>query len=237
MANHVHLIVTPTALDEDHYWTAMTYVEQNPVRARIVPTSRAVGLTEILAAADEYYQASGRRLTFEYVLLAGINDGRGHAEQLAELLAPRRALVNVIPYNPVPGLPYRAPSSQVQSQFRAVLESKPESAEAHFNLGAARDVTITFQARTNSIVAVAPPMLLNEIEKIVREMDDTTTVNLAKTRRFELKETDAETAANLLQALLEGRSGTVDNTRGAAGSQQQALQAVMLLYEDRKRVV
>jgi len=116
-------VIRRLSVENARYRLAISlHAASDPVRARIVPTSRAVGLTAILAAADEYYQASGRRLTFEYVLLAGINDGRGHAEQLAELLAPRRALVNVIPYNPVPGLPYRAPSPQVQSQFRAVLE-------------------------------------------------------------------------------------------------------------------
>jgi 23S rRNA (adenine2503-C2)-methyltransferase len=61
-------------------------------------------------------------LTFEYVLLGGVNDQSDHAHQLAALLAGRPALLNVIPYNPVAGLPYRTPSPVAQQRFRAILE-------------------------------------------------------------------------------------------------------------------
>ena len=77
-----------------------------------MPVNKKIGLTAILAAADDYFDVSGRRLTFEYVLLADINDGAEHARELAQLLAGREAMLNVIPYNPVAGLPYRTPSAE-----------------------------------------------------------------------------------------------------------------------------
>ncbi len=80
-----------------------------------------IGLAAILSAADDYFEASGRRLTFEYVLLADINDSEKDAYQLASLLKGRPALLNVIPYNPVQGLPYRTPSQAAQKRFGDIL--------------------------------------------------------------------------------------------------------------------
>jgi 23S rRNA (adenine2503-C2)-methyltransferase len=91
------------------------------LRNKIVPTNPKTGLSEILAASDRYLKASGRRLTFEYVLLAGLNDRDEHAAELARLLRGRIALLNVIPYNPVAGLPYRTPSTQAIQRFRKIL--------------------------------------------------------------------------------------------------------------------
>ena len=77
----------------------------------------------ILEAADHYFDASGRRLTFEYVLLAGINDQPEHARRLADLLGKRTALVNVIPYNPVAELPFATPSAASVARFVRALEA------------------------------------------------------------------------------------------------------------------
>lgn len=99
------------------------HAPNDELRNQLVPVNDRIGLTAILAAADSYFAASGRRLTFEYVLLAEVNDGPEHARQLVRLLAGREALVNVIPYNPVAGLPYRTPSRQRQTEFRQILKS------------------------------------------------------------------------------------------------------------------
>jgi 23S rRNA (adenine2503-C2)-methyltransferase len=92
------------------------------IRRQIVPVGEKILLADILAEADHYFDLSGRQLTFEYVLLAGINDRPEHAHELARLLGHRTALVNVIPFNPVSGLPYRTPSSSAQQTFRRILE-------------------------------------------------------------------------------------------------------------------
>lgn len=98
------------------------HAPNDEVRTRIVPVNKNIGLRDVLDAADRYFEASGRRLTFEYVLLAELNDRPEHARQLAALLQGRTALLNVIPYNPVAGLPYRTPSGNVQRAFREILE-------------------------------------------------------------------------------------------------------------------
>ena len=77
------------------------HAPDDELRNRLVKVNKNIGLAEILRAADHYFEASGRRLTFEYVLLAGINDSPDHARRLVALLDERAVLVNVIPYNPV----------------------------------------------------------------------------------------------------------------------------------------
>lgn len=98
------------------------HAPNDELRDRLVPVNAKVGIEPLLGAADRYFAASGRRLTFEYVLLGGVNDAAEHAEQLARLLRRRAVLLNVIPYNPVSGLPYRTPSPAAIRRFREILE-------------------------------------------------------------------------------------------------------------------
>jgi 23S rRNA (adenine2503-C2)-methyltransferase len=91
------------------------------LRNEIVPANRGFGVEAVLKAADEYFELTGRRVTFEYVLLDKVNDQPEHARQLIRLLRGRPALVNLIPYNPVAGLLYRTPPSSVTAQFVETL--------------------------------------------------------------------------------------------------------------------
>ncbi len=97
------------------------HAANDELRNEIVPANRGFGVAAILAAADEYFELTGRRVTFEYVLLAGVNDQPDHARQLVDFLRGRPALVNLIPYNPVPGLPYRTPAAAVTARFVDLL--------------------------------------------------------------------------------------------------------------------
>ncbi len=97
------------------------HAPDDELRHKLVKVSQNIPLAEILAAADRYFETSGRRLTFEYVLLAGLNDHEQHARRLAKLLRGRTALVNLIPYNPVAGLPYQTPSPTSVRQFVETL--------------------------------------------------------------------------------------------------------------------
>jgi 23S rRNA (adenine2503-C2)-methyltransferase len=99
------------------------HAPNDELRNRLVPVNRKIGLDEILSESDRYFEASGRRLTFEYVLLGGLNDAPEHARELAFRLLGRTALLNVIPYNPVAGLPYSTPAAESQRRFREILES------------------------------------------------------------------------------------------------------------------
>ena len=97
------------------------HAPNNPLRDRLVPVNAKIGIDDILAAADRYFAATGRRLTFEYVLLSGINDTPQCARELVQLLRGRVSMLNVIPYNPVAGLPYQTPTSQAIHEFRNAL--------------------------------------------------------------------------------------------------------------------
>ena len=105
------------------------------LRNRLVPAGRRVGIASILAAADDYFTATGRRVTFEYVLLAAVNDRPEDARRLVALLQGRPALVNVIPYNPVPGLPYRRPSGAATAEFVEILRQGDLNVKVRYRKG------------------------------------------------------------------------------------------------------
>ena len=111
------------AEQERHYQLAVSlHAPTDELRNQLIPTNAKTGVSEILSAADYFFQSTGRRLTYEYVLLADINDQPEHAHALVSLLSSRKALLNVIPYNPVAGLPYKTPSKRAISQFGSILQ-------------------------------------------------------------------------------------------------------------------
>lgn len=97
------------------------HAPNDALRNRLVPVNAKIGIDDILSASDRYFSATGRRLTFEYVLLAGINDTQQCALELVRLLRGRVSMLNVIPYNSVAGLPYETPSSEAIHDFRNFL--------------------------------------------------------------------------------------------------------------------
>jgi 23S rRNA (adenine2503-C2)-methyltransferase len=110
-------------LDARFQLAVSLHAPNDELRNQLVPVNKNIGLRAVVEAADRYFEASGRRLTFEYVLLGGLNDQPAHARQLAELLGGRLALVNLIPYNPVSGLAYETPKKTAVRQFVEILES------------------------------------------------------------------------------------------------------------------
>ncbi len=108
--------------DSRYHLAISLHAPNDSLRDQLVPVNRKIGIAEILEAADYFFEKTGRRLTYEYVLLDQINDRPEHAHELGRLLAGRNALLNVIPYNPVDGLPYATPSAQTIYDFRNVLE-------------------------------------------------------------------------------------------------------------------
>lgn len=98
------------------------HAPNDDLRSQLVPVNKNIGIDAVLAAAQRYFETSGRRLTFEYVLLGGVNDAPEHARELASILRGPAIMLNVIPYNPVEGLPYVTPSKQSIAGFREVLE-------------------------------------------------------------------------------------------------------------------
>ena len=88
------------------------------LRSRIVPVNRKYDLAELLDVCRRFPVAKRRRITFEYVLLAGVNDSLRDAAQLAKLLRGLKCKVNIIPYNPHPEAPYRRPAPEVIEAFQ-----------------------------------------------------------------------------------------------------------------------
>jgi 23S rRNA (adenine2503-C2)-methyltransferase len=100
------------------------HAPNNLLRDRLVPVNKRIGIEAILAAAEDYFEKTGRRVTYEYVLLAETNDGPSHAHQLATLLEGRNAHVNLIPMNPVAELSFHDPALPRTREFVEILESR-----------------------------------------------------------------------------------------------------------------
>ncbi len=92
------------------------------IRKKIIPYARKYDFDSLMNAVDDYREATNRDVTYEYTLIAGINDQVEHAQELAKLLQFRQCTVNLIPYNPVNGLNLEKPSRSDISAFRDVLD-------------------------------------------------------------------------------------------------------------------
>ncbi len=90
-------------------------------RGELVPLNKKYGVAEIIAAAKKFPLRKRGRITFEYVLLAGVNDSADDARKLAKLLAGVRSKVNLIPLNAAPGIPFERPSDEAIDTFAKVL--------------------------------------------------------------------------------------------------------------------
>ncbi len=97
------------------------HAPEDELRRRLIPGAARHRLADILAEADALFARTGREFTVEYTLLAEVNDGPGHALALAALLRGRRCHANLIPYNPVSGLPFRRPPRERCLAFAALL--------------------------------------------------------------------------------------------------------------------
>ena len=92
------------------------------LRDEIVPLNRKYGIAELLAACRRYPRASNaRRITFEYVMLRGVNDSEAEARELVRLIAGIPAKVNLIPFNPWPGSAYEASGREALGRFAAIV--------------------------------------------------------------------------------------------------------------------
>lgn len=97
---------------------------RDDLRSQIMPVNQRFDIATLLEACGVYYQRTGRRVTFEYIMLDGINDSPEEARELAALLAHHQigALVNLIPWNPVDGVPYKRSQPQAIRRFQGIVE-------------------------------------------------------------------------------------------------------------------
>jgi 23S rRNA (adenine2503-C2)-methyltransferase len=99
------------------------------LRDRLVPINRKYPLAELIQACRGYPGAdNARRITFEYVMLKGVNDSEADARTLARLVAGLPAKFNLIPFNPWPGAPFECSSPRAMNRFAAILNDAGYSA-------------------------------------------------------------------------------------------------------------
>ena len=109
------------AMDRQYHLAVSLHAPNEALRNTLVPVNEAIGLEAVIAAADAYFEQTGRQVTYEYVLLAGVNDRATDARDLGRLLAARGAHVNLIPYNPVANLPFERPDRETIRRFVAIV--------------------------------------------------------------------------------------------------------------------
>ena len=98
------------------------------VRERIMPVNRKYPLPQLLDACRYYHSRKKQKLTFEYILIDGVNDDEAQARALAKIAAELDAKVNLIPYNSVEGLAWERPPLAVQQTFHGLLRARGVSA-------------------------------------------------------------------------------------------------------------
>jgi 23S rRNA (adenine2503-C2)-methyltransferase len=125
------------------------------LRDELVPINRRYPLTTLMDACAEYLAAKHRRLSFEWALIAGVNDRPSDATELAELVRPLRAHVNLIPLNPTPGYPTVGARTEVVHAFRDRLTSLGVNATVRRNRGT--DIDAACGQLRATVTSVAPP--------------------------------------------------------------------------------
>ncbi len=114
------------------------HAADDPTRTRIMPVNRKWDVDEVLDASARYVERTKRRLTFEYILLAGVNDSSADAERLGQAIARRGRTsmyhVNLIPVNPGPG-GFMRPSPEQMERFASVLERHGVAATVRISKG------------------------------------------------------------------------------------------------------
>lgn len=105
------------------------------IRKKVVPYARKFPIEDVLSSARNYARFTKRDLTYEYVLLEGINDQKEHAEELSNLLKNDQCTVNLIPYNPVPGLKLTRPAKGQIEAFEKILTQRGIRTTRRFTKG------------------------------------------------------------------------------------------------------
>ena len=114
------------------------HAPNEPLRRELIPWAEHFALDDVLEACRIYFERTGREITLEYILLAGVNDRPEHARELAKLCKTMRANVNLIRYNEVTGLPYKRPISKDVVTFQEIL--RRNGVNAHVRKSRGRDI-------------------------------------------------------------------------------------------------
>ncbi len=112
------------------------HAPDDKLRSALMPINSAFGLKSLLAAGDDYAQSTGRRVTYEYILLGGVNDTEEHARRLAKILSGQLANVNLIPFNTVDERNFVPPTNHAVKKFFHFLNTHGITATVRKEMGA-----------------------------------------------------------------------------------------------------
>ena len=112
------------------------HAPEDALRQTMMPIAKRYTIAETLAACDAYFQATGRRMSYEYSLVRGVNDMPQQAQALAQLLKGRNAHVNLIPVNPVAERTYETSREESVAHFQKILEKNGINATIRKKMGA-----------------------------------------------------------------------------------------------------
>ncbi len=115
------------------------HASNQKLREQLIPTAKNYPLSQLLAECREYVKITGRRISFEYVLLAGVNDLPEHAQELAKQIRGFQAHVNLIPYNPIEEVDYQRPSKPRIDAFTNVLKKEGVTVSVRYSRGLEAD--------------------------------------------------------------------------------------------------
>ena len=100
------------------------HAANDELRNKLMPVNKAYGLEELMDAVTYYSTLNNRRITFEYLLIAGVNDSVKDADDLSKYLKGKNAYINLIPYNEVKENPYRSTSPEETLDFYDMLKKR-----------------------------------------------------------------------------------------------------------------
>ncbi|AFZ37717.1 23S rRNA m(2)A-2503 methyltransferase [Stanieria cyanosphaera PCC 7437] len=115
------------------------HASNQKLREQLIPSANHYPLEQLLEECREYVTITSRRITFEYILLAGVNDLPEHAEELARHLRGFQTHVNLIPYNPIQEAHYQRPSQQRITQFTQILKQRKIAVSVRYSRGLEAD--------------------------------------------------------------------------------------------------
>ena len=111
------------------------HAPNDALRSSMMPVNNRYPVSELLAACRRYQKTTGRRISFEYSMVKGVNDSERQADELAALIRGMGAHVNLIPINPVDGSPYSATDARNVARFQKLLQARGVNATIRRRLG------------------------------------------------------------------------------------------------------
>ncbi|MGL5076676.1 MAG: 23S rRNA (adenine(2503)-C(2))-methyltransferase RlmN [Waterburya sp.] len=115
------------------------HASNQALRKQLIPSAKQYTIDDLLAECRDYVQVTGRRVTFEYILLAGVNDLPTNARELVQHLKGFQTHVNLIPYNPISEVDYQRPNKNRIREFTNILEEAKIAVSVRYSRGLEAD--------------------------------------------------------------------------------------------------